>query len=78
MKRIRFWMWRKLICVADRIAPEQAFRRTSTLSFTFERGIGIVVHGADSHTTDTTFPDKGCPLWYHGPDYELAHEHGSA
>ena len=77
MTKIRFWIWRKLIYLADRIAPEQAFRRTSELSFTFQRDVGIVVHGADGYSKHRGH-SKGCPLWYHGPDYELAHKDGTA
>lgn len=77
-KKIRFWIWERLIFLADRIAPEMAFRRTSALTFTFERNIGIAVHGADNTWTDKEPFPRGCPLWYHGPDYELAHKEGTA
>lgn len=56
-------VWFRLICLADWVAPDQAFRQTC-ISFTFEQGRGIV----------TNTEDKGCPLWYHGPDYDRAHK----
>lgn len=54
-RRLRTW--------ADRIDHEHAFRRTSGLSFTFERGFGIAINEIG----------RGCPLWYYGPDYDRAH-----
>lgn len=60
---MRRWLWRKLIYLADRVAPDDAFRRMGS-SFTFERGIGIVFHENG---------ERGCPMWYHTPDYDRAH-----
>ena len=55
-RRLGFW--------ADRLAPEEAFRKTH-IGFEFVTGKGIV----------TNTEGHGCPLWYQGrEDYEKAHE----
>lgn len=67
-QRIRTWAWNKLVHLADRVSPHDAFRRTSG-TFTFERHRGIVFH----------YPDgPGCPVWYYGPDYTRAHDEAEA
>lgn len=61
---MRRWLALRLHFLADRMAPEDAFRATH-LRFTFETGQGIVVRD-DSN--------RGCRLWYRGEaDYEKAH-----
>lgn len=59
-KRVAGWMRRW----ADRLDHYGAPKAMSTLSFTFERGRGLV----------TRSDGRGCPLWYYGDhDYERAH-----
>jgi hypothetical protein len=63
-RRVRGW----LITIADRIAPDEAFRCTG-FHFTFERNEGFVVNG----------DGRGCPLWYQGAaDHDRAFTEGSA
>jgi hypothetical protein len=54
----------RLRFLADRIDPASAFRM-SHLRFYFRTGVGLVVD-REGH--------RGCPLWWRGPDYHLAHE----
>lgn len=64
-KRIRAFIWWQLIYLADRICPEQAFRRTG-VTFYFVEGKGVVTEFATG---------RGCPLWHQGKaDYEKAHQ----
>lgn len=61
-KRIGYWLRR----LADHIDYRGAPRHTH-LSFTFEYGVGLVVHD----------DGRGCHLWYLGMDeYERAHLDG--
>lgn len=70
MKKVRLWLARRLRFAADRIDHAGAPKRCSQLSFTFERGRGLVVH--DRH--GGSGPQIGCPLWYYGDaDYQRAH-----
>ncbi len=63
-RSIRRRIARRLGFLADRLAPEDAFRRTC-ISFEFVTGKGIV----------TNTEGRGCPLWYQGrADYDRAHE----
>ena len=57
----------KLRIWADRIDPDHAFRR-SGMTVTLERGRGWVLHSPDLNSP------PGCPVWYYGPDYDLAHD----
>lgn len=59
-ERIAWW----LRCLADRIDYNNSFACASPFTFTFEKGIGIVIRE----------DGKGCPIWYLRPQRELAHE----
>lgn len=64
MTRLRKWLWLHLIFLADRIAPDEAFRCTG-FSFEFVQNVGFAVND-EGH---------GCPIWYSGrADYERAWE----
>lgn len=58
--RARLGWW--LRCLADRIDPDHAFRRTH-MGLTLELHAGWVLH-----------EDKGLPVWYYGPDYDKAYD----
>jgi hypothetical protein len=61
-KPLHSWLWHRLVSLADRISPEDAFRQTH-LRFRFVEQVGIVV------TEDTA---AGCPLWRKGSEYHRA------
>lgn len=72
--------WR-LRCLADRIDHRGAPKHISSLTFTFEAGVGVVVHarGPAALRMHENGQLPGCSLWYLGDDdYERAHEDGSA
>jgi hypothetical protein len=52
--RIGWWLRR----LADRIDPCHT-PRSPGISFTYERGRGVVFHGPGGD-----WPPRGCPLWY--------------
>lgn len=63
---MRRWIARRLHFLADRLAPEDAYRSTG-MTFEFVRNVGIEVNH-EGH---------GCRLWYHGQDdYQKAFERG--
>lgn len=57
-KRLRSWAWYRLICLADRISPDDAFRSMSGLTVYLKRGEGWVIN--------RTRDGKGIPVWYCG------------
>lgn len=63
-KKVRSWAWEKLVFLADRISPDDAFRHASGLSVYLEEGVGWVL----------SRNGKGIPVWYYGPDYDKAYE----
>lgn len=65
--KMRSWLWHRLIHLADRIEPDQSFR-CMNMTFTFERGVGIVFHEGG---------ERGCMMWYRTPDYYRAHREAS-
>jgi hypothetical protein len=68
----RTWIWHRLVFLADRISPADAFRCTC-LRFEYVEQIGIRVLGADAHEAERlTVGRGGCPLWYKGADYGRA------
>ncbi len=69
MKR---WLARRLRDFADRIDPANAPRSTG-LSFTFEPGRGVVIHGVNRNLS-YNHDRPGCPLYYIGEtSYMRAH-----
>lgn len=62
-RRLQRWAFKRLMRLADRIAYEETFRCMS-MTFTFERGIGIVFHENGG---------RGCRMWYRAPEYHRAH-----
>ena len=63
--RSKVWFW--LICLADRISPEDAFRLTP-IKYRFVLGKGIV--------TTTKDNEPGCPLWAQDSFRDLAYDQG--
>lgn len=59
--KLRSWVWHRLVYLADRISPEDAFRATG-LYFHMKKGAGAVLD------------DKGVQIWYKGQDYN-EHSH---
>ncbi|MEC4616275.1 hypothetical protein [Tsukamurella tyrosinosolvens] len=69
MSRIRAWIGKRLRFAADRIDYEHSVR-ISGLTFTFEQGEGIVLHGA---TLGDPMRGFGCPVVYFAHEYDRAH-----
>lgn len=63
----RGWLAWRLARIADRICPEQAFRKAG-FTFRFVKGTGAVLWDGQS----SPYPPGGCPLWYYGPQYDMA------
>jgi hypothetical protein len=61
---MRRWIALHLVFLADRIAPEDAFRH-SGMSFEFVENVGV----------EWNWDGHGCPIWYSGQeDYRRAWE----
>lgn len=55
--KLRSWAWHRLVYLADRISPENAFRATG-LHIHLKKGVGWVLN--------TSGDRKGIPVWYRG------------
>lgn len=61
-KEVRSWIWERLVFLADRISPEDAFRATG-LYIHLKKGEGWVLD------------DKGVQVWYKGEAEYKEHSH---
>lgn len=61
-KKLRSWVWHRLVFLADRISPEDAFRATG-LRIHLKKGVGWVLD------------DKGVQIWYKGMKEYNEHSH---
>jgi len=59
---VRSWVWHRLVFLADRISPEDAFRCTGMRTH-LKKGVGWVLD------------DKGVELWYKGQKEYDEHSH---
>lgn len=65
-KKLRSWVWHRLVFLADRISPEDAFRYTS-YSMRLRKGHGWVFEEHDGK--------NGVKLWYKGSREYNEHSH---
>ena len=64
-KKVRTWAWERLVFLADRISPDDAFRKMSGYSLYLREGEGWVL----------SRDGIGVPLWYRGhEDYERRYD----
>jgi hypothetical protein len=66
MRKFRSWIWHRLIFLADRISPEDAFHCTG-ISMSLRKDHGWVLNTKDG--------EKGVMLWYRGSKHytEMSH-----
>lgn len=66
-KKARSWAWERLVFLADRISPEDAFRKMSGLTVQLKVGEGWVLNSSRD--------GKGVPIWYRGQQSYDDHRH---
>jgi hypothetical protein len=66
MEKLRSWIWHRLVFLADRISPEDAFRCTG-YSMRLRKGHGWVFEPHDGR--------NGVKLWYKGDRSYKEHSH---
>lgn len=66
-KKLRSWAWERLVFLADRISPEDAFRKMSGLTVQLKVGEGWVLNRSRD--------GKGVPIWYRGQQSYDDHRH---
>lgn len=66
-KKLRTWAWERLVYLADRISPEDAFRKMSGLTVQLKVGEGWVLNKSRD--------GKGVPIWYCGQQSYDEHSH---
>lgn len=57
-KKLRSWLWYRLVFLADRISPDDAFRRMGGLTVQLSPGKGWIINHSDD--------GKGVPIYYCG------------
>lgn len=66
-KKVRTWAWERLVFLADRISPDDAFRKMSGLTVQLKVGEGWVLNKSRD--------GKGVPIWYCGQQSYDEHRH---